>query len=573
MYGFKPGAKPEEKAPKGKKIVGPGTGTSDSIPAKIPKGSYIMPADSTKQIGQPTLDALGKPVPVKVSNGEYQMPPEQVHAVGVQTLNQMRDATHVPAAGFKPQASELYFADGGSPSEEERKRMTGNGPSPQMGAVALGEQRRDERTGGAGLYSQANADLGRAAATAFPNTATAIRGAGQNIEEAYQVGGLPAAAGATVRNTLVPAIGFAADVGRSAKQALDPFANALKTAVTGDPTPIEGTRPPAAPRAAEPAASDAAESASPATAPPDRQATPLEGYTYQPDPNQGPATGMSVRPTSAQGISRIDNAPGLKSPLFTNLPAGQAVSEMQGGTVNTVPAAAMMAAGPATSRATSAALQAAAARGDWDAVRGFYQQNGGTWQGRTAQQDADERQATAGGAIGSGRYGFRFTRRSEDRAADRAVAERRARTEESIARERLGIERGRADTEATTKGFETRGLERMEKLYAAYENAKTPEERAAAAEQIRAMNGREAPNRFTVVPGGQEFDESARMVLNRPAMVLNNQTGQAVDLGSTARQPAPLPNHIAALKKNPNQAAQFDAIYGEGAAARYLGAN
>ena len=35
----------------------------------------------------------------------------------------------------------------------------------------------------------------------------------------------------------------------------------------------------------------------------------------------------------------------------------------------------------------------------------------------------------------------------------------------------------------------------------------------------------------------------------------------------------PPPNHIDALKKNPNQAAQFDAIYGEGAAARYLGAN
>ena len=248
---------------------------------------------------------------------------------------------------------------------------------------------------------------------------------------------------------------------------------------------------------------------------------------------------------------------------------------MQGGTVNTVPAAAMMAAGPATSRATSAALQAAAARGDWDAVRGFYQQNGGTWQGRTAQQDADERQATAGGAIGNGRYGFRFTRRSEDRAADRAVAERRARTEESIARERLGIERGRADTEATTKGFETRGLERMEKLYAAYENAKTPEERAAAAEQIRVMNGREAPNRFTVVPGGQEYDAAAGMVLNRPAMVLNNQTGQPVDIGGAqaSRAAMPPPNHIDALKKNPNQAAQFDAIYGEGAAARYLGAN
>jgi hypothetical protein len=278
---------------------------------------------------------------------------------------------------------------------------------------------------------------------------------------------------------------------------------------------------------------------------------------------------MSVRPTSAEGINRIDNAPGLKSPLFTNLPTGQAVSEMQGGTVNTLPAAGFSAGGPAASRGVSAALQAAAARGDWDAVRGFYQRNGGTWQGRTSEQYERDYQPR------SSKYGLQFARRSQDRAADRAVAERRARTEESIARERLGIERGRADTEATTKGFETRGLERMEKLYAAYENAKTPEERAAAAEQIRVMNGREAPNRFTVVPGGQEYDAAAGMVLNRPAMVLNNQTGQPVDLGGAqaSRAAMPPPNHIDALKKNPNQAAQFDAIYGEGAAARYLGAN
>ena len=59
-----------------------------------------------------------------------------------------------------------------------------------------------------------------------------------------------------------------------------------------------------------------------------------QNYGFQPDPMQGPAMGMSVRNTSVDGIRRIDNAPGLNSPLFTNLPTGQAVSEMQGGTVS-----------------------------------------------------------------------------------------------------------------------------------------------------------------------------------------------------------------------------------------------
>ena len=75
MYGFKPGAKPQEKAPQGKKIKGPGNGTSDSIKTDIPKGSYIMPADSTQQIGPKALGELGdaRAVPdlVRALNDKY----------------------------------------------------------------------------------------------------------------------------------------------------------------------------------------------------------------------------------------------------------------------------------------------------------------------------------------------------------------------------------------------------------------------------------------------------------------------------------------------------------------------
>lgn len=108
----------------GGKVTGPGTGTSDDIEAVVPEGSYIMPADSTEQIGEQNLAGIGSPVPVNLSNGEYQLPPEQVHAVGVQALNQMKDATHTPSAGeaargFSPAGRgeegkpELFFADGG----------------------------------------------------------------------------------------------------------------------------------------------------------------------------------------------------------------------------------------------------------------------------------------------------------------------------------------------------------------------------------------------------------------------------------------------------------------------------
>jgi hypothetical protein len=47
------------------------------------------------------------------------------------------------------------------------------------------------------------------------------------------------------------------------------------------------------------------------------------------------------------------------------------------------------ASGGASSYGAGPALQAAAARGDWDAVQQHYQRNGGTWQGTTAAQDSE----------------------------------------------------------------------------------------------------------------------------------------------------------------------------------------
>lgn len=120
---------------RGGKVKGTGTGTSDDIKKTVPSGSYIMPADSTKQIGAEnleemgeskekdraeTVEGMGEPREVNLSNGEFQFTPDQVHQVGVQALDQMKDQTHTPVdqpqiqGGFgihkKP---ELFFANGG----------------------------------------------------------------------------------------------------------------------------------------------------------------------------------------------------------------------------------------------------------------------------------------------------------------------------------------------------------------------------------------------------------------------------------------------------------------------------
>ena len=642
MQGFKPGSMPAHKQ-KGWKIKGPGSGTSDSIKADIPKGSYIMPADSTQQIGPKAMGELGEPVPVNVSNGEYQMPPEQVHAVGVQALNQMRDATHTSvAAGFRPQDGELYFADGGSPAEEERRRLPGNplavtygdmtgrpgaspAPRPQQAAAAMPSvsyndlQRapsiqQPSAPSPSGAINTASpprpsapvaaqppahaAELGMAqdqapqmAPASFssmqrePNiprsgqprqmpqgeplstsgVVDGLQAAGQRaaagiqgaVDQAAQAGRGFVAGGQAMTEQAATAAGSAVDAASGALNYLnrgDPVRDAANAiggffsrsaqqargaSYGGQPESAAAPQPVAAPPAAtQPSAAPGTPAGDPQAAPAAARPAPAAAAPTQ-QPMQGPALGMRVSPTSAPEIKRIDNAPGLNSPLFTNLPTGQAVSEMQGGTVNTMPAAAFQSAGPAASREVSAALQAAAARGDWDAVRGFYQRDGGTWQGRTAEQDAADNQGPRGAAIGSSRYGFKFARRSEDRAADRALADRRARREEELSRDRLDIDRQRAEGEAQTRGFEVRGMERVEKLYQQLENATTPEERAAVTEQLRALSGKEAPNRFTVVPGGQEIDPTTNMAVTRPARVFNNQSGQFVDqqLGAQALPP------------------------------------
>lgn len=108
-------------------VRGPGTGTSDSIKDVVSEGTYIMPTDSTRAIGEEQLATMGQEqLPVNLSNGEFKLSPEQVHAIGVQALDQMKGATHTPAPegmgnpakGVKP---ELFFADGGVATTKKKK--------------------------------------------------------------------------------------------------------------------------------------------------------------------------------------------------------------------------------------------------------------------------------------------------------------------------------------------------------------------------------------------------------------------------------------------------------------------
>ena len=108
---------------------------------------------------------------------------------------------------------------------------------------------------------------------------------------------------------------------------------------------------------------------------------------------------------------------------------------------------------------------------------------------------------------------------------------------------RNAIDQGRLGLEQQVRGVDIRAGERQEKLHQKYEAAKTPEEKGAIAQQIRDLSGKSEPtNRFTVVPGGQEWDATAGTMRNVPGRVLNNQSGQFVEQGgATQAAPAGMP--------------------------------
>lgn len=117
-------------------------------------------------------------------------------------------------------------------------------------------------------------------------------------------------------------------------------------------------------------------------------------------------------------------------------------------------------------------------------------------------------------------------------------------------------------------GFQNRAAQRLEDAQTAVLAAKTPEERATANHVVQALSGKEPPNKYMVVPGGQEADPTTGQLRTVPARVFDSQAGRLLDQQPAAQ--APTQHSIAKLKANPAMAKQFDEMFGAGAAAAAL---
>lgn len=611
MRGFQPSKTKAKPFANGGPVRGPGTGTSDEVQDQVPEGTYIMPTDSTQAIGEKNLAAMGArgfspgrdKIPVQLSNGEFKLPPEQVHAIGVQALDQVKDATHQPvtARGFAPGAKNteppIFFSDGGAvpqarglrprgyfdggPVVDERKKAnsfgdaaaaTSNPGVTQVGAPPSAPPQPANTGGASGSWGSPAQSQPTAAPTTpaassargfAPGMQSVLSGGIADAKEAVSKGDYGAAVGHGLRAGLAMVPAAADDALSGAAVALNPAANALKTAVTGDSTPI-GSAPlttlPTATAAPKPAPSIAAPGSSiDRIAPAGAARAPQSGGSEV-------ATGQAPAPQN--NISKTVDAQGRTTYSGSNIGPGATINGKEaGGGYMEVPGMTDRGFAPGvrggigiqtpmgTFQSADNAIMAANLRDGVDVSRGTSAGGGprGFVIGSVPRQAGDRGDLMdsltsvvpgARGLTAAQRNGMLQLMDQEARgqqarannatalqqtemqtATQRDTTAMREAGESGRAIARNAIDQGRLNLEQQARGFEIRDGQRKEKLYEKYDAAKTPEERSAVAQQVRDLSGKQEPNEWRGVELNGGVDAMGNKQPSQLALV-NARTGE-----------------------------------------------
>lgn len=552
-------------------VRGPGTGTSDDVPDKVPEGTYIMPADSTEAIGPENLARAGarglpmpggKKVPVALSNGEFKIPPEQVHAVGVQALDQIKNATHTPVRGFAPQAApeqpRQFFVNGGNV-----KRL-------HLADAGVVTQKRLEEEG-----QVPNA------APPPPATDAQVEGLYQDWQDKKTPWYMPTPKGNMEERTAEAAYTKAL-AGSYAGGALQHQPGAQPPASPA-PTPTQDAAPPAATPATATlnsaleaqrrreaiagtgAGTGTGEAAAPtAQAPQGREVVPgayAHGRGQYSDQagGMGFSAGFTGKPNS-QNDAAAEALSARSQQESTNRLAQQQYQR------EVADAQAINAAG--TRYAPNSGLQyqwmndirdprTMALRNASVGSRIFHNKGEEMTANKARQARVAGVQAAINAQMHDAQQADTARYQSDKTLAGNLGAEQMRQEGEAqrsarrlaVDQQRLGIEAGKEAQESTARGFDIRTAQRREGILQRYDAAKTDEERVQLQRQYPDVFGKqESANRFTVVPGGQEWDAAAGAMRNVPARVFNNQAGQFVEQlqGGGARTLPPVNSNPAA---------------------------
>lgn len=555
-------------------IQGPGTGTSDDIQTQMPAGSYIMPADSTEQIGEEGLASLGSPADVRVSNGEYQLPPEQVHAVGVQALDQMKDATHTPVAkGFNPQVNrdgEQFFNQGGQVlDEEEAKRRAARTPGLAPAGIGLTPEMANanrlaqQRQGGAQAIEQTKANISGAvgqAATSAYNSAMTIPRTIQNTTFDNRLPGQDFRDAKRAAADSARAKQWASANPDQAQQAglgMQGVADRATAGLNIPPQPLQGIggapmpamQQAGAPTQTQQPQTDRVTGQKIATQPVADQGAVTQlsndlANTGKPDPVTGFVERTDQERRDFARSNKVNGVPTLTSEMARTIDPSS---------INTMSSKGMTGLlGSQSSGAVSQALKAAADRGDWDAVNRYYRGQGQSFAGM--------------GAPGEGK-GTRVTvvRDTTRKPTETDILNQKFDSEQmriADAARKTDIEGQRVEAGIGNDQFRNQILDRqtnissreqdlaerqaeptiaqqrrLQALYAEYDAADDAG-KARIAQQINRLSGKNESlkDNFLTAGGGQEWDSQGGLMRNVPQRVIDLRTGQ--EIGSGSQQPA-----------------------------------
>lgn len=618
-FGLKKGQKKPNQ--EGGKIQGPGTGTSDDVQKTVPDGTYIMPADSTAQIGEQNLEQLGqgKPLDVNVSNGEFEMTPEQVHAVGAQALDQMKDQTHTPSGlphtimdqpGEKPK---LFFRDGGLvqnryPSADEVRKAqlarqtqtAGQSQQPRLGPQmrdVTPEQRQLPATrspqpqastpsaaapassgGGFGIkaanmakglgkFHVAGAGLGGAAAGL--NTSTEDYATRLGLDPKADRGPLAEAA---IRTTgVLTDVGNAASFGLLGSRFADKQINQARADADANMADIakrraerDATRAKAAPQqqaAATPAPSfndqmnDAMYGAPASNQAPSGAANPYaiqqngNSFSYANPGAASQARAAGIPELQASGINRQARDPEGVAKFMANTremgPSEQQIQAAMGQQMNPqsfglrYPDRPQMTDEQANERRQlvrdiSAPIKGA--RGMTTNQRAQLVELNQGDQNRAVQMyntDANNMTSVQNNNTNN-TASILQTGMREDGQNMRHGASLAQDGEQFNAN--FGLKAREQNLTEKKEGFGIRQAERVEKLHEMYDKAQTDEQRQSIQQRINRLTGAKDQNgrdRYMTVGGGQEWDQNAGVMVNRPQQIFDTQTQQYVELGNS----------------------------------------
>ena len=237
----------------GGSVRGPGTGTSDSIPAMLSKGEYVLPADTVQHLGKENLDAMKDATHTPVHDGAAQ---QKTLRTGMNHLSGGGISDYLPDLRVQGKIDEdnaVAAGKAGTATPEQtqanasldalKKSVNYNNPfdTPIVGpAASIGIRGAEAAVSAApGMMSRAGGAISDAASSAF----NGVRGMfSRNAVPAAVDGAAAPAAAAAARPT-------------------------LKTAADSVAYPVTTTAAPAAANAVAPAAADAAPAAAAAVAP------------------------------------------------------------------------------------------------------------------------------------------------------------------------------------------------------------------------------------------------------------------------------------------------------------------